>query len=294
MYILYYATLKPFEPQPLPIKESEWQSLISILGAANRAISRYAGILHGMPNPNVLLAPLRTQEAVLSSAIEGTQTTLGEVLEFEASRGTKGEGRREDFQEVLNYRLALSRAEKELKNRPFNLTLLLDLHRVSLSSVRGADKARGRFRTVQNWIGSTGCAIEEAKFVPPDPAAIMAAKDQWEKYYHSDEPDPLVQLAVVHAQFESIHPFLDGNGRLGRRGHPGPGPLATSRSRPARPPLPVTQPPPVSRRASPAGRRRGHPADLARARLIALEPENVVPQPFCPFVSASTPTPQFF
>ena len=190
--------------------------MIPQLGAANRAISRYDGILHAIPNPDVLLAPLRTQEAVLSSAIEGTQTTLGEVLEFEASDETKGASRREDFREVLNYRYALSRAENELKTRPFNLNLLLELHRVLLNSVRGENKARGRFRTVQNWIGSAGCTIAEAQFVPPEPAAVMPAMDQWEKYYHSDEHDPLGQLAVVHAQFEVIHPFLDGNGRLGR------------------------------------------------------------------------------
>jgi len=116
----------------------------------------------------------------------------------------------------MNYRAALQAAEEELKTRPFNLNLLLRLHGILLDSVRGDNKARGRFRTVQNWIGSPGCAIQKAQFVPPEPAILMEALDNWEKYYHADRPDALVQLAVVHAQFEIIHPFLDGNGRLGR------------------------------------------------------------------------------
>ncbi len=162
------------------------------------------------------MSPLTTQEAVLSSKIEGTQATLGEVLKFEAGEKPEQEARRQDIQEIINYRRALTTAEQELKTRPFNLNLLLRLHEILLQDVRGQNKARGQFRKAQNWIGAPGSPIDKAQFVPPEPLLLNGYLDNWEKYYHADRPDALVQLAVVHAQFEIIHPFLDGNGRLGR------------------------------------------------------------------------------
>jgi Fic family protein len=208
--------MKPFVPQPLPISEVQWERLIPLIGPANRSIALYDGILYGVPNPQVLLSPLTTQEAVLSSRIEGTQATLGEVLKFEAGEKPEQEARRLDIMEIMNYRRALRHAENTLKARPFNLNLLLELHAILLENVRGRDRGRGRFRTVQNWIGAPGTPIEAANFIPPDPTLVQSSLDDWEKYYHSQRPDSLVQLAVVHAQFEIIHPFVDGNGRLGR------------------------------------------------------------------------------
>jgi Fic family protein len=208
--------MNPFIPQPLPIKEIAWERLIPLIGKANRSLAHYEGVLYGVPNPEVLLSPLTTQEAVLSSKIEGTQASLGEVLKFEAGEIPTQEARKQDIHEILNYRNALTQAEQALKKKPFNLNLLLALHSTLLNSVRGRDKGRGKFRTSQNWIGSPGSSMEEAEFVPPAPLTIMHHLDIWEKYYHSDLADPLVQLAVVHAQFEIIHPFVDGNGRLGR------------------------------------------------------------------------------
>ena len=207
---------RPFVPQELPLADIDWEPLIPLIGQANRALAHYDGVLHGVPNPEVLLSPLTTQEAVLSSKMEGTQATLGEVLKFQAGEEPEQESRQLDIQEILHYRQALRLAEAELASRPFNLNLLLSLHEVLLNSVRGRDKNRGRFRTTQNWIGAPGCALEQAQFVPPHPLLVTALLDNWEKYYHMEQPDPLVQLAVVHAQFEIIHPFLDGNGRLGR------------------------------------------------------------------------------
>jgi Fic family protein len=207
--------LKPFIPQTLP-RLLDWESLIPFIGAANRALASFNGVLYGMPNAELLLSPLTTQEAVLSSKIEGTQATFGEVLNFEAGEEPKHEARRLDIQEILNYRTALEVAETELRQRPFNLNLLLELHGVLLDSVRGRDKARGRFRTVQNWIGRPGSSIREAAYIPPEPAKLKPLLDNWEKYYHADRPDPLVQLAMIHGQFEIIHPFIDGNGRIGR------------------------------------------------------------------------------
>ena len=208
--------MKPFEPQLLPIEGIHWDSLISLVGSANRAISYYDGVLYGVANPDILLTPLTTQEAVLSSKIEGTLATLGEVLKFEAGETPREEARVHDIEEILNYRRAMRQAEEELKSRPFSLNLLKGLHAALLDGVRGKFKARGQFRTTQNWIGSAGSPIEMAQFIPPPPADLMHYMDNWEKYFHFDRPDPMVQLAILHAQFEIIHPFLDGNGRLGR------------------------------------------------------------------------------
>ncbi|MBI5235665.1 MAG: Fic family protein [Deltaproteobacteria bacterium] len=208
--------MKPYVLQKLPLKEVNWELLIPLIGKANRAIAYYDGVLNGVPDPAILLSPLTTQEGVLSSKMEGTQATLGEVLKFEAGEEQKQESKKLDINEILNYRKALYHAEEELKTRPFSLNLLKELHDILLDSVRGRDKGRGQFRTTQNYIGRLGTPIEQADFVPPDPMFLIEHLDNWEKYYHADRPDPLVQLAIVHAQFEIIHPFNDGNGRLGR------------------------------------------------------------------------------
>jgi Fic family protein len=207
--------MKPHVPQKLPLDGIAWESLIPVMSEANRTVARYDGVLYGVPNPGVLLSPLTTQEAVLSSRIEGTRTTFDEVLKFEAGERVEDE-KREDIQEVLNYRHALREAEQELDKRPFNINLLLKLHTILLEDVRGRYKGRGKFRTIQNYIGPPGVGIEEAFYVPPDPGRVMQYMDNWEKYYHAQERDRLVQLAIIHAQFEVIHPFVDGNGRIGR------------------------------------------------------------------------------
>ena len=209
--------MEPFVPQQLPIAEVVWEPLIPLIGKANRYLAEYNGVLMTLPNPELLLAPLTTQEAVLSSKIEGTQATLGEVFKFEAGQEPKEESRRQDIGEIINYRRALREAEEELRVQPFSLNLLLKLHATLLDSVRGRNQARGHFRTEQNWVGSQGSQIEQAQFIPPAPGTpLMEALYNWESYYHMERPDALVQMAVVHAQFEILHPFLDGNGRLGR------------------------------------------------------------------------------
>lgn len=208
--------MKPFVPQALPLSDVNWESLISHLASANRSLAYYDGILQGVTNPDLLLSPITTQEAVMSSRIEGTQATLGDVLKFEAGETLSKPERKEDIFEIINYRRALKIAEEELKSKPFTLNLLKNLHAVLLDSVRGRNMARGEFRKVQNWIGAPGTPIEKAEFVPPAPDQLNTYMGDWEKYYHMERPDAIVQLAVVHAQFEIIHPFLDGNGRLGR------------------------------------------------------------------------------
>ncbi len=154
---------------------------------------------------------------MLSSRIEGTQASVKEVLEFEADpREPIEASKHSDIQEIINYRVAMMKAVESLKDRPLCLNLVKGLHIALLDSVRGRNKAPGNFRRIQNFIGPPGCDVENATFVPPSADRVGPAMDNWEKYLHFDEKDQLVQLAVAKAQFELIHPFLDGNGRIGR------------------------------------------------------------------------------
>lgn len=202
-------------PETLPLQSLDWVRFISYIGQANAELSRYDGILQGILNPAVLLSPLTTKEAVLSSKIEGTQASLQEVLEYEASPNLKSD-KQDDIQEILNYRKAMQYAVTWLNAKPITLNVIKELHAILLDSVRGKNKARGQFRKSQNWIGRPGATIEEATYVPPNPMFLMDYLSIFEKYIHFDEKDRLVQLAIIHAQFEIIHPFLDGNGSLGR------------------------------------------------------------------------------
>jgi Fic family protein len=201
-----------------PPPSLDWPQLIPLIGPANAALARYDGLLTAVPNAAVLLSPLTTQEAVLSSRIEGTQATMGEVLEYEAvgASDTLDPTKREDIEEVLNYRKAMRQATDEMQRLPLCNRLLKSLHETLLYGVRGHDKARGCFRTTQNYVGVPGRPLEEARFIPIATEALEAGMARWERYLHEQTEDVLVQLAVVHAEFESLHPFLDGNGRIGR------------------------------------------------------------------------------
>jgi Fic family protein len=201
-----------------PPRELDWVKLIPLLGTTSAAVARYDGTLSAVPNASVLLSPLTTQEAVLSSRIEGTQATMGEVLEYEA-RGDSDDissGREADIWEVLNYRKAMRAAVEMLKDLPLCQRLIREVHRILLNSVRGHGKSPGEYRQIPNWIGAPGCSIEEARFVPISAEKLPQAMSHWEQYIHEDAPDLIVQLAIIHAEFEALHPFLDGNGRLGR------------------------------------------------------------------------------
>ena len=145
----------------------DWPRLLPLIGPANAAIARYEGVLHGVPNPNVLLSPLTAQEAVLSSRIEGTQATLGEVLEFEAQGELQDEStpKKADIREVLNYRAALYEATKLLNDLPLSQRLIRQTHGVLMQGVRGRNKDPGEYRRIANWIGPAGCAVEDARFV---------------------------------------------------------------------------------------------------------------------------------
>jgi Fic family protein len=197
----------------------EWPRLVPLIGAANAALARYDGLLAAIPNAAVLLSPLTTREAVLSSKIEGTNVTMGEVLEIEAGAdgGSVPQPKLDDAEEIRNYRSALKATAKAVEDRPLTPHLLRAAHALLMDGVRGRDKDPGAFRSEQNWIGPAACPIEQAAFVPIPQEHLASGLDAWAAYVSSQsEPDPLVQLAIIHAEFEALHPFKDGNGRLGR------------------------------------------------------------------------------
>ncbi|MCL2011923.1 MAG: Fic family protein [Cystobacterineae bacterium] len=197
----------------------DWARLIPLIGPASARLARYDGLLSAIPNAHILRTPLATQEAVLSSKIEGTQVTISEVLEVEAGSISEAltQSKRDDAKEVLNYRHAMSACVDEMKHRPFSQQVLRGAHQILMRGVRGRDKMPGSYRSGQNYIGPAGCTPETASFVPIAPEHLCAGMDAWERYFKSThEPDMLVQLALVHLEFEALHPFMDGNGRLGR------------------------------------------------------------------------------
>lgn len=207
--------MKPYVPDKLPLERLDVARLIRKVGPANAAIARYDGLLQSVVNPSVMLSPLTNREAVLSSRIEGTQATVDEVLEYEAGMEFDPE-KVNDIQEVVNYRKTLSLASESLASRPISLSLIKQMHKILMDSVRGANKSPGEFRKDQNFIGSEGSTIEQAKFVPPAPLQLLDHLEAFERYIAGDDIDTLIQCAVVHAQFEILHPFKDGNGRIGR------------------------------------------------------------------------------
>ncbi|MBL7647517.1 MAG: Fic family protein [Candidatus Hydrogenedentes bacterium] len=202
-----------------PPHSLDWPRLIPLIGPASAGLARYDGLLTAIPNAQILLSPLTTQEAVLSSRIEGTQVTIGEVLEIEADgqSETITQPKRDDAEEVLNYRKAMRACVAELERRPLSQQILRAAHSLLMQGVRGRDQTPGSYRTEQNWIGPKGCLEQEASFVPVSPAHLQQGMDAWEHYLgNTSELDALVQLAIVHVEFEALHPFKDGNGRLGR------------------------------------------------------------------------------
>ncbi len=207
--------MEPYLPHNLPLEAIDWSKLIDLMGKANRYIARYDGLLQSVINPDVLLAPLRTQEAVQSSKIEGTQASLRDVLEYEGDQDVE-DHKKGDIYEVINYRIALREGREQMQSKPLTLNLIRIMHETLMKDVRGNSADPGNFRRIQNFIGAPGSTIDNARFVPPAVPVMKDALNNWENYMHHEELDVIVQLAIVHAQFEIIHPFLDGNGRMGR------------------------------------------------------------------------------
>jgi Fic family protein len=203
-----------FVPDPLPPKLEWTPSLVHALSDADRLVGRLAGEGGSLPNPHLLMRPFVAREAVLSSRIEGTQATLGELLAAEA--GAYVERSPEDLREVGNYVTALEHGIKLLKKLPLSLRLIREIHGKLMHGVRGGHATPGEFRRSQNWIGRPGSTLATATYVPPHPDDLMDCLGALEKFLHDRSLPPLAQIALAHYQFEAIHPFLDGNGRAGR------------------------------------------------------------------------------
>jgi Fic family protein len=216
-FVIQPAGYRAFVPKPLPPSpairyDEEIQSLLS---KADRSLARLDGITTVLPNPDLFIAMYVKKEALLSSQIEGTQASLEGVLEFEADLIPKEN--LDEIKEVINYVKALNYGMGRLKELPMSLRLIKEIHKILLEETRGAHRNPGQFRRSQNWIGPPGFPLSDAIFVPPPPDQVMPAMGELEKFLHQESNiPPLVKIGLIHAQFETIHPFLDGNGRIGR------------------------------------------------------------------------------
>ena len=208
---------QPFTPPPLP-PELDYISLLPALTQAHEAVARYDEAVSRLLNPLIVRHAFETQEAVRSSSIEGIQATLTDVLELDAGRAHEELSREgKDYQEIANYRRAISRGQELLASRPLAEVVIKELHRTVLDSARGMHRSPGEFRRHQVHIGPPGVLIDDARYVPPAPVAIPSLFSGLVTYMQDDtQPDRLVQTALAHYQFEAIHPFADGNGRVGR------------------------------------------------------------------------------
>jgi Fic family protein len=205
-YVAYF-------PAPIPRTLELPTSTLRLLGDAEGELGQLAGVGRLVPNPDLLQRPYLLREALSSTRIEGTQASMAEVFESDAMEGSPNA----DVEEVLNYATAMRWGIEQLGTLPLSTRLLCGMHRHLMDGVRGRELAPGELRTSQNWIGAPGSTVETAQFVPPPPGELAGLLTDWERFAHEETELPLlVQNALLHSQFETIHPFLDGNGRLGR------------------------------------------------------------------------------
>jgi Fic family protein len=217
IYVRQAAGYRAFIPASLPpIPAIDYDVELSRqLSDADRALGRLDGVASVLPNPELFVAMYVRHEAVLSSQIEGTQSTLEDVLEYEIHALRTSQPR--DVEEVVNYVAAMNHGLRRLADLPLSLRMLREIHAKLLTGVRGQERQPGAFRTSQNWIGPSGCTLENAEFIPPPPHEMQLALSNFESFLHDRQQLPLlIQCGLAHAQFETIHPFLDGNGRMGR------------------------------------------------------------------------------
>ncbi len=214
IFITQPSGYKSFVPKDLPpvppvIFDAE---MISLLSKADSKLGRLDGVTQTLPNPKLFVAMYVRKEAVLSSQIEGTQASLSDLLVV-----NENPDKDKELTEIVNYVSAMDYGLNRLKEFPLSLRLLREIHARLLQKGRGSERNPGEFRKSQNWIGPQGCTLNTATFVPPTVPDMNEALDKLEKYFYSeDDLPPLIKIALIHAQFESIHPFLDGNGRMGR------------------------------------------------------------------------------
>lgn len=204
---------KAFVPNSLPFELRLDADLQSLLSKADLAMGRLDSVADMLPNIDFFILMYVRKEATLSSQIEGTQATFVDVLKAEAH--IEDAEIHKDVDEVLNYIAAMNYGIKRLKELPLSLRLIREIHEKLLQGVRGVHKHPGEFRTSQNWVG--GASLQTAVFIPPPQTEVMRLMGNLEKYLHDTNPVPiLIKIGLIHAQFETIHPFLDGNGRIGR------------------------------------------------------------------------------
>ena len=210
-----YEAFIPAKLPPVPSIKID-DEMLQLLSMADSKLGRLDGVTETLPNPELFVAMYVKKEAVLSSQIEGTQASLADVLNEPSTHdGTVFSP--DGVREVVNYVNAMQWGMKRLETLPLSLRLIREIHSALLQNVRGADKSPGEFRRSQNWIGPAGCTLSTAVFVPPEPTEMETAMSDLEKYFYDPEfIPPLIKIALIHAQFETIHPFLDGNGRMGR------------------------------------------------------------------------------
>lgn len=216
-YVEQITGYKAFIPNPLPpLPEIMMdQEMWNLLSQADRALGRLDGSTDALPNPDLFVFMYVRKEAVLSSQIEGTQASLIDVLEFESQ--TLELDNPQEVAEVVNYIAAVNYGLERLKDLPVSLRLIREIHKELMQGVRGAERDPGEFRNQQNWIGPKGCSLAQATYVPPPPHEMNQALYDLEKFLHDSTPIPaLIRVGLAHAQFETIHPFFDGNGRTGR------------------------------------------------------------------------------
>ncbi|MBN2755270.1 MAG: Fic family protein [Candidatus Goldbacteria bacterium] len=221
-YVSQTSGFKAFIPELLSsgkFRINRDDELVSLLSEADRSLARLDGMTQILPDLDIFIFMYVKKEALLSSQIEGTQASLQGVLEFEADLSHKGEkiNDMQDIKEVINYQKAMNYGIKRLQDFPMSMRLIREIHNILLTDTRGNNKTPGEFRESQNWIGPQGSTIETAAFIPPPAAEIIALMGDIEKYLYADDKiPPLEKIALIHYQFETIHPFLDGNGRVGR------------------------------------------------------------------------------
>ncbi len=216
VYISQPGGYRSFSPKPLPPEPPiETDNLQLLLSAADVALGRLDGVIHTLPSVDMFVAMYVRKEAVLSSQIEGTQSSLQDVLSAEAK--IQDPKRPPDSGDVLNYIAAMDHGLARLQTLPLSTRLIREIHAKLMQNTRGGNLTPGELRKTQNWIGPAGCALQDATFVPPPAQEIAQYLAALEKFSHGDSSLPLLlKIGLLHAQFETIHPFLDGNGRLGR------------------------------------------------------------------------------
>lgn len=211
VFIKQLEGYKAFIPKTLPPDPplNIDAEMLSLLSTADRNLGRLDGITHILPNPDLFVAMYVKKEAVLSSQIEGTQASLIDILDTEEI----DEQKEKSVEEVVNYIQAMNHGLQRLGELPLSLRLIKEIHGILLDGVRGGEKSPGDFRQSQNWIGLAGCTLTTATFVPPPLHEMQTAMGELEHFFYQDEDlPPLIKIGLIHAQFETIHPFLDGNG----------------------------------------------------------------------------------